>query len=90
MIIEGEVPVTETEEEGPHAEMFGYLGKKREANFFMNIEAITHRQDPGFSTTTLESCGVFTRRLWMLGRTSLTSGRSETWWGSTALAKRPV
>jgi UbiD family decarboxylase len=48
MIIEGEVPVTETEEEGPHAEMFGYLGKKREANFFMNIETITHREGPWF------------------------------------------
>ena len=48
MIIEGEIPLNETEEEGPHAEMFGYLGVKRDSNFFMNIEAVTHRHKPWF------------------------------------------
>ena len=48
MIIEGEIPLNETEEEGPHAEMFGYLGQKRDANFFMNIKAVTHRRNPLF------------------------------------------
>lgn len=48
MIIEGEIPLDERTEEGPHAEMYGYLGRKRDANFFMNIEAITHRHDPWF------------------------------------------
>lgn len=48
MIIEGEIPTNQLEEEGPHGEMFGYLGSKREHNFFMNIEAITHREGPWF------------------------------------------
>lgn len=48
MIIEGEIPLDQEEEEGPHAEMFGYLGHKRDANFFMNVKAVTHRRDPMF------------------------------------------
>ncbi len=46
MIIEGEIPLDQQEEEGPHAEMFGYLGLKRDKNFFMNIHTITHRHQP--------------------------------------------
>ncbi len=45
MVIEGEVPLDEQDDEGPHGEMFGYLGGKHDANFFMNIKAITHRKD---------------------------------------------
>ena len=48
MVIEGEIPLDQQEEEGPHAEMFGYLGLKRDGRFFMNIEAITHRKNPLF------------------------------------------
>ena len=48
MIIEGHIPLNEREEEGPHAEMYGYLGLKRDQNFFMNIEAVTHRHKPMF------------------------------------------
>ena len=44
IVIEGEVPLTEFEEEGPYGEMYGYLGPKKPANFFMNITAITHRK----------------------------------------------
>ena len=43
-IIEGEVPLTEFEDEGPYGEMYGYLGPTKPNNFFMNIKAITHRQ----------------------------------------------
>lgn len=46
IVIEGEVPLTEFEEEGPYGEMYGYLGPKKPANFFMNITAITHRKNP--------------------------------------------
>jgi UbiD family decarboxylase len=46
MIIEGTVPLTEMEPEGPYGEMYGYMGPRKEENFFMNIEAITHRCDP--------------------------------------------
>jgi 4-hydroxy-3-polyprenylbenzoate decarboxylase len=46
IVIEGEVPLTEFEEEGPYGEMYGYLGPKKPSNFFMNITAITHRKKP--------------------------------------------
>lgn len=45
-VIEGEVPLTEFEDEGPYGEMYGYLGPVKPGNFFMNITAITHRRDP--------------------------------------------
>jgi UbiD family decarboxylase len=47
MIIEGEVPTKEIEDEGPYGEMYGYMGKKHK-NFYMNIKAITHRKNPIF------------------------------------------
>jgi len=47
MIIEGEVPTGEMEEEGPYGEMFGYLGRENRT-FYMNIKAITHRKNPIF------------------------------------------
>ena len=47
MIIEGEVPLQEAMlPEGPFGEMYGYLGRKKDENFWMNITAITHRRDP--------------------------------------------
>ncbi|MEC9375221.1 MAG: UbiD family decarboxylase [Pseudomonadota bacterium] len=47
MVIEGEVPLQEKFlPEGPFGEMYGYLGLKKEENFWMNITAITHRNDP--------------------------------------------
>ncbi len=48
MIIEGEVPLTEAEDEGPYAEMYGYMGPLKHNNFFMNIKTITHRHMPIF------------------------------------------
>jgi 4-hydroxy-3-polyprenylbenzoate decarboxylase len=46
MIIEGEIPLDETLPEGPFGEMYQYLGAKKDANFFMNVTAVTHRQNP--------------------------------------------
>ena len=47
MVIEGEVPLQEAGlPEGPFGEMYGYLGLKKEENFWMNITAITYRDDP--------------------------------------------
>ncbi len=45
-VIEGEVSLTEFEDEGPYGEMYGYLGPLKPDNFFMNIKAITHRRKP--------------------------------------------
>ena len=47
MVIEGEVPLDQPlQPEGPFGEMFGYLGPKKEENFWMNITCVTHRRDP--------------------------------------------
>ncbi len=47
IIIEGEIPLDrDFEEEGPFGEMYGYLGLKKDENFFMNITAVTHRTNP--------------------------------------------
>jgi UbiD family decarboxylase len=46
IVIEGDIPTAETDEEGPYAEIYGYIGLKKPANFFMNVRAITHRRDP--------------------------------------------
>lgn len=47
MVIEGVVPLEEEMlPEGPFGEMYGYLGLRKEENFWMNITAITYRDDP--------------------------------------------
>ncbi len=47
MVIEGRVPLQEPMlPEGPFGEMYGYLGLKKEENFWMEITAITYRKDP--------------------------------------------
>ncbi|NNM00055.1 MAG: UbiD family decarboxylase, partial [Gammaproteobacteria bacterium] len=67
MVIEGVVPLdAPMEPEGPFGEMYGYLGMKKNENFFMEIKAITHRRNPwilnqftgvtrGFCTAPLEA-----------------------------------
>jgi len=46
MIIEGEIPLDDFELEGPFGEMYGYMGKTHEEQFYMNIKTITHRINP--------------------------------------------
>ncbi|MBN8280516.1 MAG: UbiD family decarboxylase [Gammaproteobacteria bacterium] len=47
MIIEGEVPLqAQGMPEGPFGEMFGYLGPRKEDNFYVNVTTVTHRRDP--------------------------------------------
>jgi 4-hydroxy-3-polyprenylbenzoate decarboxylase len=47
MVIEGEIPLDQPGlPEAPFGEMMGYLGLKKEENFFMNVTAVTHRRDP--------------------------------------------
>lgn len=48
MVIKGEIPLNDMEEEGPFGEMYGYMGLKRPENFYMNITALTHRRNPWF------------------------------------------
>lgn len=66
MVIEGEVPLDQPlKPEGPFGEMYGYMGQKKDENFWMNVTCITHRRDPwivnqftgvtrGFATAPLE------------------------------------
>jgi UbiD family decarboxylase len=46
IVIEGEIPVSEMEPEGPYGEVYGYMGLQKPENFFMNVKAITHRTQP--------------------------------------------
>jgi len=46
IVIEGEIPLDDMEPEGPYGEMYGYLGPRKEQNFYMNVKVITHRKDP--------------------------------------------
>jgi 4-hydroxy-3-polyprenylbenzoate decarboxylase len=49
MIIEGEVPLDQGMlPEGPFGEMYGYMGARKTANFWMNVTAVTHRRNPWF------------------------------------------
>ena len=47
MVIEGEIPF-DLEPEGPFGEMYGYIGARKEENFYMNVTAVTHRKKPIF------------------------------------------
>jgi UbiD family decarboxylase len=46
IIIEGEIPLDDLEEEGPYGEMFGFIGKKHAAYWYMNVKTITQRRNP--------------------------------------------
>jgi 4-hydroxy-3-polyprenylbenzoate decarboxylase len=49
MVIEGEVPLDKGMlPEGPFGEMYGYMGARKTANFWMNVTAVTHRRNPWF------------------------------------------
>jgi len=69
MVIEGEVPLDQELPEGPFGEMYGYMGKAKSENFFMNVTCITHRRNPwilnmftgagrGFPTAPLEQLSI--------------------------------
>ncbi len=45
MIIEGEIPLQETEPEGPYGEGLGYQGGGETA-WYMNVTTVTHRRNP--------------------------------------------
>lgn len=46
IVIEGRISATETEEEGPYGEVYGFMGLQKPSNFFMEVDAITHRRSP--------------------------------------------
>jgi 4-hydroxy-3-polyprenylbenzoate decarboxylase len=46
LVIEGDIPTDQGEEEGPYGEVYGYMGLKKPWNFVMHVRAITHRKRP--------------------------------------------
>ncbi len=46
IVIEGRIPVAETEPEGPYGEVYGYMGLRKPENFFMEVTAVTYRDRP--------------------------------------------
>jgi len=48
MAIEGEIPLDAMLPEGPFAEFYGVMGAAKDENFFMNVTAVTHREQPWF------------------------------------------
>lgn len=71
MVIEGRVLLQEPmEPEGPFGEMYGYMGLKKDENYVMEVDCITHRRDPwilnsftgvtrGFCTAPLEAVSFY-------------------------------
>lgn len=46
MVIEGEVPLDDKRPEGPYGEMYGYQGMVKEKQYWMRVNAVTHRKRP--------------------------------------------
>ena len=46
IVIEGTVDIYNLEEEGPYHEMYGYLGHKKDRNYVMTVETVSHRHQP--------------------------------------------
>jgi UbiD family decarboxylase len=51
MIIEGEIPLDAMEPEGPFAEFYGVMGVAKEANYYIDVTAVTHREKPWFQNS---------------------------------------
>jgi 4-hydroxy-3-polyprenylbenzoate decarboxylase len=82
MVIEGEVPLDQPGlPEGPFGEMWGYQGKKKEENFWMNVTAVTHRKNPWLLNATPGIHRGFltgpTAALYNIGMKSLVPGLIE-------------
>lgn len=100
MVIEGEVPLDQPmEPEGPFGEMYGYLGLKKEENFWMNVTAVTHRRDPwllnsftgatrGFVTAPLEAAATLRLRRAIPGLVDLHSPVEAVGWTFISVDKQ--
>jgi len=74
LVIEGTVPLDQPMlPEGPFGEMYGYMGLKKDENFWMDVTCITHRKKPwlvnsitgltrGFPTAPLETMSILAFR----------------------------
>jgi 4-hydroxy-3-polyprenylbenzoate decarboxylase len=99
MVIEGEVPLQEGDlPEGPFGEMYGYLGLKKEQNFWMRVTCITHRPQPwilnqftgvtrGFCTAPMEAFAIYRLKKMLPGLVSLHSPVEATGWTFVSIDK---
>ena len=46
IVIEGTVDILNLEPEGPYHEMYGYMGIKKDQNYVLTVESMTHRENP--------------------------------------------
>jgi 4-hydroxy-3-polyprenylbenzoate decarboxylase len=99
MVIEGEVPLQEPMlPEGPFGEMYGYLGLKKDQNFWMNVTCITHRKNPwilnqftgvtrGFTTAPTEAFAIYRLRKQIPNLVGLHSPVEATGWTFVSIDK---
>lgn len=99
MVIEGEVPLQEPMlPEGPFGEMYGYLGLKKDENFWMNVTCVTHRRNPwilnqftgvtrGFCTAPMEAFAIYRLKKMLPGLVTLHSPVEATGWTFVSIDK---
>jgi 4-hydroxy-3-polyprenylbenzoate decarboxylase len=99
MVIEGEVPLQEGDlPEGPFGEMYGYLGLKKDENFWMRVTCITHRPQPwilnqftgvtrGFCTAPMEAFAVYRLKKMLPGLVNVHSPVEATGWTIVSIDK---
>jgi UbiD family decarboxylase len=99
MVIEGEVPLQEPMlPEGPFGEMYGYLGLKKDENFWMNVTCVTHRESPwilnqftgvtrGFATAPMEAFGLYRLKKVIPNLLAMHSFTEATGWVILAIDK---
>jgi 4-hydroxy-3-polyprenylbenzoate decarboxylase len=99
MVIEGEVPLQEPLlPEGPFGEMYGYLGLKKDQNFWMRVTCVTHRKNPwilnqftgvtrGFCTAPMEAFAIYRLKKMLPGLISLHSPVEATGWTFVSIDK---
>jgi 4-hydroxy-3-polyprenylbenzoate decarboxylase len=99
MVIEGEVPLQEPMlPEGPFGEMYGYLGLKKDENFWMNVTCITHRRNPwilnqftgvtrGFITAPMEAFAIYRLKKMIPNLVALHSPVEATGWTIISIDK---
>lgn len=99
MVIEGEVPLQEPMlPEGPFGEMYGYLGLKKDENFWMNVTCVTHRKNPwilnqftgvtrGFVTAPMEAFAIYRLKKMIPNLVGLHSPVEATGWTFVSIDK---
>jgi 4-hydroxy-3-polyprenylbenzoate decarboxylase len=84
--------------EGPYGEMYGYLGLKKDQNFWMNVTCVTHRKNPwfltqftgvtrGFCTAPMEAFATYRFQKMMPSIVAMHGPVEATGWGIVSINK---